>query len=269
MSVQLSLICLFLKMDLDYLCLCAGRTAPYHSWQNPVERVMSVLNLGLQCVGLAREKMPEEFEKEVAKCNSLNELRKIAERNTEIVGTVKNLLTNIVSHLCLKEKQILSYAAATAAEISDFWFAIIATLEEGGRYVKSSIGVHTDISEFIHHCCRMDHYTFDVLNAERKLASYVDLFVSLKKFLTISSTFRSPYPVSMDITRLSQMCLEVIQVRNFNLHRRRWPKREQKPCHSTQHVKNSQLMVQCEECNMWCLVFSKYKLKAAQRQKLQ
>lgn len=50
-TVQLSLICLFLKLDLDYLCAC--RTAPYHSWRNPVERVMSVLNLGLQCVGLA------------------------------------------------------------------------------------------------------------------------------------------------------------------------------------------------------------------------
>ena len=61
-------------MDLDFLC--AGRTALYHSWRNPVERVMSVLNLGLQCVGLAREKMPEEFE-EVAKCNSLNKLRKM------------------------------------------------------------------------------------------------------------------------------------------------------------------------------------------------
>ena len=70
------------------------------------------------------------------------------------------------SRLQLKEKQILSYAAATAAEISDFWSAIIAmdaTLEEGGRYVKSNIGEHTDISEFIHHCCRMGHYTFDIL----------------------------------------------------------------------------------------------------------
>ena len=38
---------------------------------------------------------------------------------------------------------------------------------------------------------------------------------------------------------------------------------------SVQHVKNSQLMVQCEECNMWRFVFSKYKVKAAQRQKLQ
>ena len=55
-SVQPSLIYLFLKLDLNYLC--AGRTAPYHSWRNPVECVMSIINLGLQCVGLARAEMP-------------------------------------------------------------------------------------------------------------------------------------------------------------------------------------------------------------------
>ena len=42
-SVQISLICLFKKLDLDYLCAC--RTAPYHSWRNPVERIMSVIIL--------------------------------------------------------------------------------------------------------------------------------------------------------------------------------------------------------------------------------
>ena len=43
-SVQVSLIAIFKKLDLDFLC--AGRTAPSHSWRNPVERVMSTLNLG-------------------------------------------------------------------------------------------------------------------------------------------------------------------------------------------------------------------------------
>ena len=52
MSVKLSLICLFLKLDLNYLC--AGRTASYHS-------------------GLARAEQPEEFEREIAKCNSVSE----------------------------------------------------------------------------------------------------------------------------------------------------------------------------------------------------
>lgn len=28
-----------------------GRTAPNHSWRNPVEKTMSVIKLGLQCVG--------------------------------------------------------------------------------------------------------------------------------------------------------------------------------------------------------------------------
>lgn len=46
LEVQLSLISLFLKLHLDFLCAC--RTAQYHSWRNPVERVMSILNLGFQ-----------------------------------------------------------------------------------------------------------------------------------------------------------------------------------------------------------------------------
>ena len=62
-SVQLSLICLFLNLNLDYLCV--GRTAPYHSWRNPVERIMSIIKLGLQCVGLARSKLSHEFERDI------------------------------------------------------------------------------------------------------------------------------------------------------------------------------------------------------------
>ena len=55
LSVKLFLICLFLELDLDYLC--AARTAPYHSFRNPAERIMLILNLGLQSVGLARASM--------------------------------------------------------------------------------------------------------------------------------------------------------------------------------------------------------------------
>ena len=50
LSVQLSLISIFLGLDLDFLC--AARTAPCHSWRNPAERIMSIVNLGLQCVGM-------------------------------------------------------------------------------------------------------------------------------------------------------------------------------------------------------------------------
>ena len=70
--VQLGLISLFCKLDLDYLC--AASTAPSHSWRNPVERIMSTLNLGLQSVHLMREEMDSEFEDRSRKCSSLKDL---------------------------------------------------------------------------------------------------------------------------------------------------------------------------------------------------
>jgi hypothetical protein len=53
-SVQISLICLFLQGDFDFLA--SVRTAPYHSWMNPAERMMSIVNLALQGVSLEHEK---------------------------------------------------------------------------------------------------------------------------------------------------------------------------------------------------------------------
>ena len=47
-SVQVSLIAIFKMLNLDFLY--AARTAPAHSWRKRVERIMSKLNIGLQCV---------------------------------------------------------------------------------------------------------------------------------------------------------------------------------------------------------------------------
>jgi hypothetical protein len=57
LSVQLPLIALIINLDLDVLI--AGCTAPSHSWANPVERIMSTVNLGIQCVGIMRSKLGE------------------------------------------------------------------------------------------------------------------------------------------------------------------------------------------------------------------
>lgn len=61
MSVKLSLISLFKELDLDILI--ALRTAPGNSWANPVERIMSIVNLGLQGVGVMRAKVSNDTEK--------------------------------------------------------------------------------------------------------------------------------------------------------------------------------------------------------------
>ena len=108
MSVKLALVALFLKLDLDYLC--AARTAPYHSYRNPDERVMSIVNLGLQAVALARQKMSNEMEKLSQKCNTMKSLRALAEQERNFkndamnsMAPVKVLLSDIARRLELKE----------------------------------------------------------------------------------------------------------------------------------------------------------------------
>ena len=161
--------------------------------------------------------------------------------------------------------------AATATEICEFWSAIIATLEEGGRYVKSNINKHRDISQIIHHCCRMGHYTFDVLKCGEEACELCrpvslprEVFDLIKHlpfpepgedghYKAFSDVFGSDTCTSEDF-RPSQKKVTKTKVKTLPFYA------------SVQHIKNSQLMVQC---NMWRLVFSKYKLKAAQHQKLQ
>ena len=47
---------------------------------------MSLLNLGLQSVGLMRKQVNEEYESVVSGCNSINEVRKTAEKYPSIIA---------------------------------------------------------------------------------------------------------------------------------------------------------------------------------------
>ena len=69
-SVQLSLVALFQNLDLDLLVV--GKTTPNNLWRNPVERIMNVINLCLQCVGLMRKEGSSDFEKAIKNENNSN-----------------------------------------------------------------------------------------------------------------------------------------------------------------------------------------------------
>ncbi|CAB3995273.1 Hypothetical predicted protein [Paramuricea clavata] len=86
--------------------------APFHSWRNPVERIMSLLNIGLQSIGLMRKQMDDEFEAAVAKCKNMKQLRAAAEKNPTIkdgtldsIAPVKLLMSCVFHRLSLKEKR--------------------------------------------------------------------------------------------------------------------------------------------------------------------
>jgi hypothetical protein len=73
-NVQAALSGLFLAADLDMLV--AVRTAPGHSYRNPVEHVMSAANVGLQNCSFMRGAMSAEFEAALEGCTSMAAVRK-------------------------------------------------------------------------------------------------------------------------------------------------------------------------------------------------
>lgn len=124
LSVKISLICLFRYFDLDYLV--AARTGPMLSFRNPVERVMSIINLALQAVGLVREKMPPEFENMMSSASSMKDMRAKAkdfpEFQTKVdqsLTTVRETLNDLVGRLALKEKPFMTGRPASSEEIEE------------------------------------------------------------------------------------------------------------------------------------------------------
>ena len=168
LSVQVALITLFLELDLDFFCV--ARTAPFHSWRNPVERIMSLLNLGLQSIGLMRNKMDDVYESAIANCNSMTQLRKVAEKNHSVkdgtldsVSPVKVLMSCVFQRLELKGQKFQCFTAATKADIEEFWLSlksVDASVTPEEKWVKALLPQHPKIKEFSERCCQLRHYSF-------------------------------------------------------------------------------------------------------------
>jgi len=125
-SVQIALICLFLQGNFDFLA--SVRTAPYHSWMNPAERVMSILNLTLQGVSLQRYFMDDILENIFNGKNTLKEIRKAAQEN-KILGlqlrnsikSVQELLFERTKRLSLNEKSFQIYNPTSLISIDEMF----------------------------------------------------------------------------------------------------------------------------------------------------
>ena len=166
LSVQVALIALFRRLDLDYLC--AARTAPCHSWKNPVEHVMSIFNLGLQSVGLMREDKGPEYEEIARKCNNLSDLRAAAEKNPEFksltldsIASVKVLLTQLFERLQLKDVKFKPTIAASEDSIDEIWKFILEiepSLVRGESLRKEHLPQKEKLKQYLEHCCTCRHF---------------------------------------------------------------------------------------------------------------
>ena len=260
-SVQLSLIALYLNLDLDFLIAC--RTAPNHSWRNPVERLMSIINLGFQSVGLMRSKMSEDFELKIQNCNSLKDLRTACNSCPNDVSQslqpVIDLLKSIIHWLELKGEKFDTYNAADDNEIEAFW-EILEQVDETltmSDTTKKAIKDKSDLLHFIDHCCQISHYSFQIKKCGKPDCT------TCKPLRMDPTVFASLHFLPNPVPGPDDHYKSFVEVygqheASSEKHRPSLQQRKKKVTSfspSQQHVKNVGLLLQCEECDKWRLIF--------------
>lgn len=145
--------------------LCAARTALNESWRKPVERIMSIVNFGLQSVGIMRKEMPAEAEKALKHCNSLKWIWSVGDSfKTEVAQSVKatvDLLSDIMRKLKLNGKKFEVETACYDDEFESFW-EILHQIESSlspDDTTRDKIRDMASLQEFISHC-QLRYYTF-------------------------------------------------------------------------------------------------------------
>ena len=276
-SVKLTLIALFLKLNLDYLCV--SRTAPHHSYRNPAERVMSVINLGLQSIGLSRRQLEDEIEEqEVRRCGSVSEVRELASKKPGLkeslidsMSPVKVTLTNIANRLEWKGRSFSVDVAATTENLTELW----STLNEIDSEFKfthtdkiTRKGLSATLQSYLRHCCREWHYFFDIkkcgdssCNMCKPPCLPVEEFTKLKHLPDPMIAADGHYKKFDEVfgtstTEEQRPSLQKITKKRLPFYP------------SVQHVNNVKTMLMCDECGMWRLVYATKKLKTAEIRKL-
>jgi len=134
---------------------------------------MSVINFGLQLIGLSRRQLEDQVEEQdVRKCGSVSEVRELASKKPGLkeslmdsMSSVKVTLINVANRLEWKGRNFSVHVAATTESLTELW----STLKE----INSEFNpLHTDkisrktlsatLQLYLKHCCRERHYFFDI-----------------------------------------------------------------------------------------------------------
>lgn len=257
LSVQLSLIALFRNLNLDLLV--AGRTAPCHSWKNPVERIMSIVNLGLQCVGMMRREGSNNFERSVKNANNLEEVRKATsdckEEVKESLKPALQLLRDITSRLKLKGESFIPVESADNQEIEDFWEVLLLVEDslQQSDSAKAILSSRPKLKEFLEHCCQQRHYSFCIKKCGNNSCTIcLPVRMDASKFSALRFL---PDPLLGEDSHYLPFS-DVFDKTTTEKDRPSLKAKKQKSLSyspSKQHATNVGVVIQCEECNKWRL----------------
>ena len=274
-TVQISLICIFLALDLDFLC--AVRTPPYHSWKNPAERIMSILNIGLQSVGVMRQKT-QSFEEALKQCNNLTSIRGLGEENPTLeeevldaVAPMKALLQGIFTRLHLADHRFETFEAATKLAMEELWkniLAVDATITPEDT-TKAKMREKEGFKKFLQQHCKVRHYMFSIKKCNSAPCVCKPPRLPREVF---DSIHHLPDPVP-DGDHYQDFSDLYGKGETTEQYRPSLSESEKKSSGipfspSAQSAKNVDLVIQCHECEKWRLIHSKHVLKPREKAEL-
>ena len=168
-SVKCATICLFRECNLDMVIM--ARCAPGHSYLNPAERVMSILNLGLQNCALERSKSDDDAEVLFKRCGSMADLRAKAVTNTDLkekwkesLEPVQSCVRNRFLRLKLKDVPFQVMDPVTDGEIDIFQRHLRELFPDLdlSKLQKAHTSKNPQYTEWIEKHCRSRQYSFQI-----------------------------------------------------------------------------------------------------------
>ena len=226
---------------------------------------MLLLNIGLQCVGLMRAKMSDEFESAIYNANNLRQVREAISFRKEVVSSLKppiDLLKSIFTCLELKGQPFDMYEAATENENHEFWSVqlLIDSTLTTCTTTKKLLKTKTAMCEFIKHCCKVRLYSFQIKKCgQPSCAICKPVYLDSNVFEALSFL---PDPIPEN-DRHYKSFSDVYGQTTSEQHRpslTKKPKQKIGFTPSQQHVKNVGTLIQCEKCDKWRLMFCSHKL---------
>jgi hypothetical protein len=131
---------------------------------------MTILNLGLQSVGIMRQKTLS-FEEALKLCSNVASIRALGEKNPDLklevldaIAPMKALLQGIFMRLHLKDHKYETFEAASKFEMDELWKNILSVDDTITRETTTKAGIQKKdkFQDFLKQHCKVRHYMFSV-----------------------------------------------------------------------------------------------------------
>lgn len=181
------------------------------------------------------------------------------------IAPMKILLADIMRRLELKGKPFGSYSAASKEDIESVWNSlheVDSSLKVDDKHPKASLKSHPAVEEFIKHCCQTRHYSFCIKKCGVSSCSICRPPRLPTEAFSKISFIPDPIPQGDGHYKPFEEVYGTTTTEKFrpSLSKQSAKSKKLPFSASVQHVRNVDLMVQCEECEMWRLLYSPRKL---------